>query len=79
MPSYNNYGLGIQWILNNTSGDQIVIGGGGGGIKLGGSKRPNKSDLTKIIIPSGTKKITVNGNRYEIDGNYYTDGTYEID
>lgn len=75
MPQYNHSGSGIQWNFANFSGDQIIIGGGGGGVRFG-SATPDKSKLTKIVIPASTRQVTVVGNRYEIDGEYYTDGSY---
>jgi hypothetical protein len=76
MPNYQHHGTGIQWIINNFSGDQLVIGGSRGGIRSSGTT-PDINSLQKIIIPHGTRQVTVNGTRYEIGGEYYTDGTYE--
>lgn len=76
MREYQHHGTGIQWNINSFSGDQINIGGSSGGISFG-SATPDINSLRKIVIPPGTRQVTVNGTRYEIGGDYYTDGTYE--
>ncbi len=75
--NYNQSAGGIAWTFNNLNGDQFNIGGSAGGIQ-NVSETPEKSLLTKISIPQGTKRVILDGNRWKIDGDYYTDGSYEI-
>ncbi len=77
MREYQHHGTGIQWIVNNTSGDQVIIGDNSiGGLSSGAPSDINS--LRKIVIPPGTRRITVNGSKIRYGDDFYTDGTYEI-
>lgn len=77
MPEYQHHGTGIQWNINNTSGDQINIGGSRGGV-CSGSTIPDISSLQEILIPNGTRQVTVNGRYWQVGDRHFTDGSYEI-
>jgi hypothetical protein len=77
MPNYQHQSSGgIQWNINNLSGDQINIGGSRGGIQSGGNPS-DISSLHEIVIPNGTRQVTVNGRYWKVGDKHYTDGTYQ--